>query len=66
MVADAVDLEPVSSLQFEEMQGDFAKMKGGHAPKPPKSFLISVACSVFSPLDEQRGYPALAGKKLAA
>jgi integrase len=39
-VADAVDLEPVSPCNFWETQGDFAKMQGGDALKPPKSFLI--------------------------
>jgi len=38
-----------------EMQGDFAKMQGGDALHPPKSFLISAAWRHLSLLAEQRG-----------
>jgi hypothetical protein len=56
MVADAVAIEPVSSLQIRKMQGVFTKMQGADALNPPKSFLISEAWSEFSLLAEQRGY----------
>jgi len=43
VVADAVQYEPVSSLQFGEMQGYFAKMQGVAWRNPPKSHRIPKA-----------------------
>jgi hypothetical protein len=43
MAVDAVCCEPVSSLQFGEMQGDFRKMQGGGRQNLAKSHQISIA-----------------------
>jgi len=43
VVVDAASIEPVSSLQFREMQGDFRKMQGGGNRGLAKSHQISIA-----------------------
>jgi hypothetical protein len=54
--------EPVSSLQFLEMQGDFDEMQGGHQAFPAKSDWISIIWTGPSLLPEQGGYDFLAGR----
>ena len=43
VVVDAAPIEPVSSLHFGQMQGDFRKMQGGPRHKLAKSHQISIA-----------------------
>jgi len=50
------------SLHFCEMQGDFDEMQGGGKRNPAKSRRISEAWMGFSLLQEQGGYPRLAGR----
>jgi hypothetical protein len=43
VAAGAVPIEPVSSLHFGQMQGDFRKMQGGGNHDLAKSHQISIA-----------------------
>jgi len=54
MVVDAAPIEPVSSLQFGEMQGDFRKMQGGARRNLAKSHQISIAW-MASPYSSEQG-----------
>ena len=42
-MVDAAPIEPVSSLHFGQMQGDFRKMQGGPRRNLAKSHQISIA-----------------------
>ena len=44
VVVDAVTCQPVSSLQFWEMQGDSDEMQRGGTSNPAKSYQFSRAC----------------------
>jgi hypothetical protein len=50
------------SLQFGEMQGDFDEMQGGGKRNPAETLWISEAWMGLSLLQEQGGYPSLAGR----
>jgi hypothetical protein len=66
VVADAVVVEPVSSLQFADLQGDFDKMQG-----EPIQFLVESHCAVrgwkdFSLSKKQGEASRIAGKSRVA
>jgi hypothetical protein len=60
-VVDAVCCEPVSSLQFWEMQGDSGELQRGAKRNPDKSHQISRVWMEVSLLKEQGDYHCSAG-----
>jgi hypothetical protein len=64
LVADAVDLEPVS-LQFWELQGDFDKMQGGRNRDLAISCRNSIGWIALSLREEQGRLSMRAGRRSA-
>jgi len=66
LAAGAVPIEPVSSLHFGQMQGDFRKMQGGGNHDLAKSHQISIAWDGVSQASrEEQGAPSLLSRVLA-
>jgi hypothetical protein len=61
LAVDAVCCEPISSLQFWEMQGDSGELQGGAKPHLAKSHQISRVWLGVSLLKEQGDYYCSAG-----
>jgi hypothetical protein len=68
MVVDAAPIEPVSSLQFWEMQGDFRKMQGGGLRSPAEIHEFSNSferCLPTQASREEQGEPSLLSSRVS-